>query len=321
MAGLTCCSSCGGTVAPDGHCWDCGAAQPAFRSHLEITTGDGTGDGTGAGQGEGDGAAGVSDRGRRRGVNADAMALATSGSWTIGVVCDGVSMSPRADRAARVAAETGAATLVARLRAGVLPEVALGESAVRAGHAVAALATSINTASINTAPVNTAPVNPTSVNAAPINATPINATPADAASLNVAPACTYVAGIAGPDGIWAGWVGDSRAYWLPDEGLGMALTEDDSTENETLSAWLGADAGEPEARVRSYRPRGPGRLLLCTDGLWRYLPDADGLSLHCGGGGLLEGARSLVGHALDAGGHDNITALLIPVPGAVRRPL
>ncbi|WP_194238845.1 hypothetical protein [Streptomyces spongiae] len=31
------CAQCGGTVAPDGHCWDCGAAQPAFRAHVEIT--------------------------------------------------------------------------------------------------------------------------------------------------------------------------------------------------------------------------------------------------------------------------------------------
>ncbi|MEV4009984.1 hypothetical protein AB0J35_05770 [Nonomuraea angiospora] len=88
------CALCGGgSVAPDGHCWDRGHAQPAFHSHLEITTGGG---------------AGVSDRGLRRGVNADAMALAGDGAWTIGVVCDGGSMSPRSERAARIAADTGA---------------------------------------------------------------------------------------------------------------------------------------------------------------------------------------------------------------------
>ncbi|WP_395109509.1 hypothetical protein [Actinomadura sp. SCN-SB] len=31
------CVACGGTVAPDGHCWDCGKDQPAFGSHLEVT--------------------------------------------------------------------------------------------------------------------------------------------------------------------------------------------------------------------------------------------------------------------------------------------
>ncbi|MFG6196617.1 hypothetical protein [Nonomuraea sp. JJY05] len=120
------CALCGGgTVAPDGHCWDRGQAPPAFRSHVEITTG---------------GAAGVSDRGLRRGVNADAMAPAGDGARTIGVVCDGMSMSPRSDGAARIAADTGASILAARLRAGAPPETALADAAIRAGRAVAALA-------------------------------------------------------------------------------------------------------------------------------------------------------------------------------------
>ncbi|WP_309240222.1 protein phosphatase 2C domain-containing protein [Actinomadura sp. J1-007] len=322
---------------PDGHCWDCGTAQPSFRAHVEATAGPG--------------AAAVSDRGLRRAVNADAMALVTAGPWTIGVVCDGVSMSPRSERAARVAAQTGAATLAARLEAGALPEDAHHRAAVRAGRAVAALA----------------------------------------ASVDAAPACTYVAATAGPQGLWCGSVGDSRAYWLPDHGPGMALTEDDTGEHDALAAWLGADAPEPEPHIRSYRPPGPGRLLLCTDGLWRYLPDPDSLRVHLtphpsairattarlsdiqppasrppnvrqsddladrtrldgsrlassplgdarpdgashpddagipdggellDGGGLLDEARALVAHALDAGGHDNVTALLIAVPAPMAR--
>lgn len=185
------CVVCGGTVAPDGHCWDCGEPQPAYRSCLETTLGTGTGTC----------AAGVSDHDKRRGLNADAMALTSTGAWKIGVVCDGVSMSPRA------------------------------------GRAVTALA----------------------------------------ASVDEAPACTYVSGIAGPEGIWCAWIGDSRAYWLPDEGTCLALTEDDSGRHDALTAWLGASSdepAEPTARVRSYRPRGPGRLPLCTDGLTRHLSDA-----------------------------------------------
>ncbi|MET9517946.1 protein phosphatase 2C domain-containing protein [Streptomyces sp. NPDC002994] len=272
MTEISGCVLCGGTIAPDGYCWDCGEAQPAFRSHVEITADDG--------------AAGVSDRGKRRGINADAMALTTTGRWTIGVVCDGVSMSPRAERAAQVATEVGMTTLAARLGAAALPEVALGDAAVRASRAVTALA----------------------------------------ASIDAAPACTYVAGIAGPEGIWSAWIGDSRAYWLPDAGTGMALTEDDTGEHEALTAWLGADAGEPRPRIRSYRPSVPGRLLLCTDGLWRYLPDAGGLRAaltspsrraSSPGSALLEDARTLVGHALEAGGHDNVTALLLPVTASV----
>ncbi|MEV7180093.1 protein phosphatase 2C domain-containing protein [Kitasatospora sp. NPDC093679] len=266
------CPECGGTVAPDGRCWDCGADRPGFRAHVEI--------------GAVGGAAGVSDRGRHRGVNADAMALATAGPWTVGVVCDGVSTAPRGERAAKLAADVGAAALAARLAEGVLPETALAESALRAGRAVTALA----------------------------------------ASPGTAPACTYAAGIAGPEGIWSAWVGDSRVYWLPDEGPGTALTEDDTGELDVLAAWLGADAGEPAPRIRSYRPAVPGRLLLCTDGLWRHLPDPGALRTVADRGArhgtapagrpLLAGARALVDHALAAGGQDNITALLLPVAAA-----
>ncbi|WP_251022458.1 PP2C family serine/threonine-protein phosphatase [Streptomyces sp. ISL-10] len=265
MNDLACCVRCGGTVAPDGWCWDCGAAQPAYRAHVEITAGGR--------------AAGVSDRGRRRAVNADEMALDTTGTWTVAAVCDGVSMSPLAERAARVGAQTGVTVLAARLHAGAVPETALADASLRAFHAVAALA----------------------------------------ASPDAAPACTFVAAVAHPDGIWSAGVGDSRAYWLPDEGPGVLLTEDDTGEHEVITSWLGAGADEPSPQVHSRRPRAPGRLLLCTDGLWRCLPGADDLRAvltrrpQATGGGdeLLEEARSLVGHALDAGGDDNITALLI----------
>lgn len=93
----------------------------------------------------------------------------------------------------------------------------------------------------------------------------------------------------------------------------MAMTEDDSGADEVLAAWLGADADEPTPRIRSYRPRGPGHLLLCTDGLWRYLPTAESLRAKLLTADSLENARTLVAHALDEGGHDNVTALLMPV--------
>ncbi|WP_285700373.1 hypothetical protein [Actinomadura sp. NBRC 104412] len=133
--------------------------------------------------------------------------------------------------------------------------------------------------------------------------------------------------------MWACWVGDSRAYWLPDvldEGPGFALTDDDTGDHDALTAWLGADADDPEPHVRSYRPPWPGRLLLCTDGLSRYLPDAGSLQTALSEArppdgdddapGLLRDARTLVGRALDAGGRDNVTALLIPVRQAAPRP-
>ncbi|TDC00691.1 PP2C family protein-serine/threonine phosphatase [Actinomadura bangladeshensis] len=249
------CATCGGTVAPDGRCWDCGGPQPAFRSHLETTVPAG---------------AAVTDRARRD-LNADAATLTVSGPWTIGVVCDGVSMSPRADRAAQVAADTAAHVLASRLAADALPEHALDEAALRASRAVTALA----------------------------------------ASADAAPACTYVAGIASPEGIWASWIGDSRAYWLPGDGPGMTLTEDDTDARDVLTSWLGANAGEPHPRTRSYRPHGPGTLLLCTDGLWRHLPHPAAYRDRLHGPAPLDDARALVQYALDAGTRDNTTALVI----------
>lgn len=175
------CAECGGTVAPDGHCWDCGADQEHFHTHREITVGGG---------------AGVTDRGHRRGVNADALALTEAGPWRIGVVCDGVSMSARPERAARLAASVGARVLTERLSAGEVPETALADSVHRAAKAVTALA---------------------------------GPEPTD-------PACTYVAGVAGPRGLWVTWVGDSRAHRLPEHGPGLALTRDDTAESGAISA-------------------------------------------------------------------------------------
>jgi serine/threonine protein phosphatase PrpC len=98
----------------------------------------------------------------------------------------------------------------------------------------------------------------------------------------------------------------------------MALTEDDTGDHEALAAWLGADAGEAAPRIRSHRPRAPGRLLLCTDGLWRFLPDAaslqDVLTRPPRPGDLRDQVRTLVEYALNAGGRDDITAVLIRRP-------
>ena len=73
--------------------------------------------------------------------------------------------------------------------------------------------------------------------------------------------------------------------------------------------------GVPEPTILSVPLAGPGRLLLCTDGLWNYAPGTDQLA------GLVRAAaadddalgvcRSLVEFALSKGGRDNITVALI----------
>jgi PPM family protein phosphatase len=63
---------------------------------------------------------------------------------------------------------------------------------------------------------------------------------------------------------------------------------------------------------------GPGALLLCTDGLWNYLPGPDELAAAALGplarSGPTAAAAALTELALQAGGRDNITIVLVPLP-------
>ena len=96
--------------------------------------------------------------------------------------------------------------------------------------------------------------------------------------------------------ITVGWVGDSRAYWF-DRRRRAQLTVDDSFAEEgiakglltpeqaakspflhSITHWVGPDAPERPPRTVSLRPDRPGRLVLCTDGLWNYAPSADELA-------------------------------------------
>ncbi|MEV5891969.1 PP2C family serine/threonine-protein phosphatase [Nonomuraea fuscirosea] len=128
-----------------------------------------------------------------------------------------------------------------------------------------------------------------------------------ATSLDDAPACTYVSAAVAPDGrVTLGWAGDTRAYLLPG---GSLLTEDDVVETGEITAWLGADAGDVDLHLRAFTPERPGMLLVCSDGLWRYL---DGYAFPAAGTPI-EMAREMLRHALDSGGQDNVTIVLIPL--------
>ena len=60
---------------------------------------------------------------------------------------------------------------------------------------------------------------------------------------------------------------------------------------------------------------GPGWLLLCSDGLWNYLPEAADIARFCTGSDPAAAARALTEHALKCGGHDNIAVVIIPIGG------
>ncbi len=156
-----------------------------------------------------------------------------------------------------------------------------------------------------------------------------------------APSCTYTAALvvptpAGTAQITVGNVGDSRAYWFPEPGPAQQLTVDDSLAQElitagasaaseavqrgahTLTRWLGADSeSKPwsESSVQTITTDGPGSLLLCSDGLWNYLPDAGDIARFCSGTDPKAAARALTDYALDAGGQDNITVVIVPIGG------
>jgi serine/threonine protein phosphatase PrpC len=153
------------------------------------------------------------------------------------------------------------------------------------------------------------------------------------------PACTIVAAVVRGAEVTFGWIGDSRAYWVPTDGPAQQLTEDDSwathviamgvdpevamrdPKAHAITGWLGADAGSVQPRTGSFTVTEPGLLVLCSDGLWNYLTDpaAFGAAVRTGlreHGTLIDAARYLTDYANTAGGADNITVALVPVQPA-----
>jgi len=120
------------------------------------------------------------------------------------------------------------------------------------------------------------------------------------------------------------WAGDSRAY-LMREGALTRLTRDHSVVQELVEAGLIDDSdaeSHPQANVitRAVGAQGdleldkvsarmaPGDLfLLCSDGLFKALPEAEMAAMLAAGGG----SDSLIAAALSAGARDNVTALAV----------
>ncbi|MEG8277513.1 PP2C family serine/threonine-protein phosphatase [Streptomyces sp. AHA2] len=296
--GTAVCVACrAGRVDDDGYCENCGHAQPRERDHMEQEYGP---------------VAAVSDRGLRHHRNEDAFAIGTTalpdGSpAAVAIVCDGVSSATRPDDASAAAAKAASETLLAALPRGTHPQQAMHEAIVAASHAVNSLAEEPATAREHAPHQN-------------------------------APACTIVGAVVTSGLLVVGWVGDSRAYWVPvDRGAPPArLTEDDSWAAQMVAAglmneaeayaderahaitgWLGADAYELEPHTAAFKPDRPGVVVVCTDGLWNYAEAAEEMARVVpldAAAQPLHSARVLVGHALDGGGHDNVTVALVPFP-------
>lgn len=134
--------------------------------------------------------------------------------------------------------------------------------------------------------------------------------------------------IDGNDG-WIGHIGDSRAYRYR-EGELSQLTEDHTLVNElaksgqlspeeaathprrnVLTRALGTDR-DVEADVRSFDWQPGDRLVLCSDGLSGLVEQAHLLkAMEDNDADLEEQADRLIGLALDAGGDDNVTVVLV----------
>jgi serine/threonine protein phosphatase PrpC len=289
------CARCGGSIARDGYCELCGEPASSERDHYRESPAAWVG--------------GTCDRGVVHTKNEDAMSLGVldpEGDVAVIVVCDGVSSAPDSDVASLAAARAASTVILDGIRNAAAPsaeqirELAglLGRAAVAGNEAVVAT------------------------------------TPADRTEQENPPSCTFVAAaIDGPLVVTA-WLGDSRAYWLPDEGAPRQLSVDHSWAQEAIeqgmprfeaerarhahaiTRWLGSDAPDLTVRSDAMVAHGAGWVLVCSDGLWNYCsPAADLASLLRTvvadvGQDPTAISAELVTWANGQGGRDNITVAL-----------
>ena len=103
-------------------------------------------------------------------------------------------------------------------------------------------------------------------------------------------------------------VGDSRAYLLDADGRLQQVTEDHGMGGYITQA-LGLDRGvEPDLVELATPPQ--SRLLLCSDGLSNMVDAAD-IGALLGAGDAAAACDSLVEAALDRGGIDNVTVVVV----------
>jgi serine/threonine protein phosphatase PrpC len=245
-------------------------------------------------------AAAVSDRGLVHRRNEDSFYLEViDGSSVAAVVCDGTSSASAGNAAARNAAKTAGTMLAAAVAD---PSRDAGEAMIKAIEAAAGA---------------------------------VEQVPWTTRTGRVDPSCTLVSAIRRGDELVVGWVGDSRAYWLDAAGA-RQLTVDDSLAEEgiakglltpeqaaaspvfhAITHWVGPDSPERPPRLAVLTPEAPGRLLLCTDGLWNYVSSelelAELIAALPATATALELARALADTAVSRGGEDNVTVAVVEV--------
>ncbi len=282
------CRACGAApdaIGEDGYCSVCGVRERAGDARVELDLLI---------------AAAVSDQGRVHRRNEDAFGLEVSGEGNIAVVlCDGISSASAGNVAARESARAAGAVLTQALADPTKDaETALTEAIQAANEAVVQVEWTTRTRRVD-------------------------------------PSCTLVSALCRGPEITVAWVGDSRAYWF-DDAEARQLTIDDSFAEESIAKgiltpeqaakspflhsitnWVGPDSPARGPRHVTLRPERPGRLVLCTDGLWNYAPDAAELARLVealpAGAAPAAVARALADTANSRGGHDNITVAVVDI--------
>jgi serine/threonine protein phosphatase PrpC len=343
------CPACGGVdVDGDGFCLSCGlrrgtgAAGDPSDDRVEVDLGR---------------VAGVSDRGLVHRVNEDGMGLAFA-PWPVAVVCDGVSTAPESGPAARAAAAAATEVLCGtQTAAGQTAAAQTAAAQTAAGQTAAGQTAAAQTASAQTAAGQTAAGQTAAGQTAAAPAEDADGAP-DVAGVLVAaaaaaqramlrrpvtgdgsaPSATFAAAVVAARELTVGWLGDSRVYLLGADGP-MLLTADDTLAARraraglippeaaetgpgahTITRWLGRDnGGDATPHLSSARLTGPGRVVVCSDGLWNYASDPAVLAGHVADlpadAAAIDVARHLTDVALRAGGRDNITVVVLDIPG------
>ena len=123
-------------------------------------------------------------------------------------------------------------------------------------------------------------------------------------------------------------VGDSRAYWLVDGNLEAItndhslvqrlqdegqLTAEEAEHYQYRNVLLRALGQEDELEIDTYKRQLPqkGKLLLCSDGLCGLVPDSRLQQIMNQSTSPHEIADQLIAAAIEAGGYDNITAVVV----------
>lgn len=271
--------------------------------------------------------AGVCDRGVRHARNEDGMALAAAGADSATgtaavVVCDGVSSAPNSDVASLAAARVARDVLVTFEPAGSLPvRGRIDRRVAEWTHAMITASREAGNEVIRTGDEIAREAAMSGEHSGPAFDPP---------------AATFAAAVVDSGLVVAGWLGDSRIYWLPDDGVAEQLSVDDSWAQEMMAAgfarseaensphshaitrWLGRSAPDHDAHCAAMLPETPGWVLVCSDGLWNYCSEAGDVAdlvrrLSGGTTDPSETAAALVLWANAAGGRDNITVALVRV--------